>query len=701
MANKIWKQISHVDCHFKWKPEQHDGMTGDIRIFERKLVRNMEEDTRIEIFALTLLSYIFTIGDSRGKDIDFRKARKYADTARNKCKCKGEEFIAIANKMHIFEQTKKTKELERLYPEMKTCEEGLISSDHCRIKCIHAFALTRFGMKGYHMAVDIYKETLLIEKDNADCHFRLGMILGRIRRYKQSNHSKPCEEEMKALFAAYHLCEQRDALYVVRYAHAWAQCIVCENRNGSKTNVSDLEAVETAFNMAICLAESSKVGSGNVYKWTAKGFKRLCKIHLPDSVYKQYLQKQKECVDKAVAYDPNDTSILHEAGMFYWRVKQYRDLILAQEYLEKACRCSSDGNFWADVDLAKFRKNCNPSYDIIEDFTPLLTKYAEREDGMDSKLHIAYLHMMIGEELSKQGDDELAQKELLEAVELDRSTQRVREAKDQLILKLSDKLKKTDSLNGGGAVKMALLLDLGHVYYIIGRYTEAKPCYTDVLLLDDGNCTAIERLCEIYFLESRYDDCIQLVRDKWKMYPNTTPFVAKSLYEVAMLLKSSDFESAKENLYKSAELGLLESGETLLGYVREECENNEGLCLTQRVYEECSKIHHWFSHSEDRYFSIQECDIAAEASKISKGAYDLVTAPKGLSSIQYFPQEPFCKTRKLRFDMTKKKVSNFDQHIFIHIQRDDYFTVPYETVFGVCCDDTDIIVKLPYMLDRF
>ena len=697
MANEIRKQISYVDCHFKWKPEQHDGMTDDIRIFEQKLLRNMKENPRIKIFSLTLLSYIFTIGDSRGKDIDFTKARKYADTARDKCECKGEEFIAIANKMHIYEQTKKTKELERLFPEMKTCEEGLISSDYCRIKCIHAFALTRFGMKGYHMAVDIYKEALLIEKDNADCHFGLGMILGRIRRYKQSNLSKPCEEEMKALSAAYHL--QRDAFSVVWYANAHVQCVVWNKVNGFKTNVSDLKAVEALFNTAMCLAESSEGGSGIVYKWAAKGLKRLCMMRPPHNVYKQYLQKQKECVDKAVASDPNDTSILHEAGIFYWRVKRYRDSSLAQKYLEQACACSPNGNFWADVDLAKFRKEYNQPYDIIEGLTPLLHKYAKRQDGMDSKLSIAVLHMMIGKELLEQGNDESARKELLEAVELDRSTQRVKEAKDDLISILHAKLENIHSDNGNNAVKKTLLLELGHVHYITGGHTEAKPCYTDVLLLDDGNSTAVERLCEIYFLESRYDDCIQLVRGKWKMYPNATPFVAKSLYEVAMLLKSSDFESAKENLYKSAELGLLESGDTLLGYVTEECENNEGLCLTQRVYEECSKIHHWFSHSEDRYFSIQECDIAAEASKISKGAYDLVTAPKGLSSMQYFPEEPFCKTRKLRFDMTKKKVSNFDQHIFIHIyksfQRDDYFTVPYETVCGVCCDDTDVIAKLP------
>ena len=673
MANIIKEHLSRVDCHFKWKPEQHGGMTDDIIVFERKLLRNMKENPKIKIFTFTLLSYVFTIGDSRGKDIDFTKAKTYAEKAREKCECKGEEFVAIANKMHIYERTKKTKELAKLYPKMKTCEEGLSSSDYCKIKCIHAFALTRFGMKGYQMAVDIYKKVLLSEKDNADCHFGLGKILGRIRRYKHGNLSRPCEEEMKALSAAFNFEGQRDAFFVVTYANARVQCIIYDTQNGSNNNTSDLVTVEALFDRAMRLAESSEGRSSMVYTWIAKGFKRLCKIHHPPYVYKRYLHKRKECVDKAVTSDPNNTSILHEAGIFYWTVTKYKDFVLAHHYLKEACRCCPDGNFWADVDLEKFKKDCDPSYDIKEGFTALISKYERQEDGMESKLNTAFLHNMIGEELLDEGDDESAQHKFLEALKLDRAMDRVKKAKVHLISILN---KKIDHVNGDDRVKVDLLLDLGHVHYITGGHTEAKPCYENVLYLDDGNHTAVERLCEIYFLETRYDNCIKLVGDKWKMYPGATQFVAKSLYEVAMLMKSSDFESAKEHFCKSAKLGLLEAGEALLKNVREECENNEGLCFTQRVFEECAKIHHWFSHREGRFFSIQECDITAEAMKISKGAYDLVTAPKGLSSMQCFPEKPFCNTRKLRFEMTKKKVGNFDQHIIIYIytnfMRNDY-----------------------------
>ena len=276
-------------------------------------------------------------------------------------------------------------------------------------------------------------------------------------------------------------------------------------------------------------------------------------------------------------------------------------------------------------------------------------------------LERAYLHQMMGQELEEKGKCEVAKQEYFAALKLDPKETRVNSAKKDLIAiieaKLQTLLSPKQSTVSNEVVK--LWNQLGSIYFITGDYKEAEKCYRKTLDIKDvqkrtENDTAKEKLCEIYYQLESYEKCID--HGEINKSSHLREYVAKSHFKIAQEQKHSDFQGSKENLSRSAELGLLDAGMEFLSRTEEECSNNDSLCLTKRIYEEMARLHCWFSHETGPFWSLGNVDISVVCKTIPKNARRLILLQPGISHMAQVHRKKLKKTRKLRFEMTRKKV---------------------------------------------
>ena len=320
-----------------------------------------------------------------------------------------EKYLVIANKVWILKIKRDIGDKESLLKTANELQQEFTDSDESDLCVAEAFALSRFPPDGYERALERYKKAVELNSENGEAFFGIGQMLGRLRRIDRGQLSKASEEELQAFKESMKLWPDNPLPFVF-YALALSHGVVRGSSDVEKT----IDEMDRYMEEAKAKAEAFSSGSAVVYKWCAKGYKRICLSGMPPHRYLNFVNKQKQCVDRAVELSPNDSSVLHEAGSFYMHVKIYLDVEKADAYLVKSVECSPfRKNFGADFDLVKLRKQRQKDYDVLAAYSALQTKYS----GADQDhRYLSSLHEAIASEYEELRDYDRARKEYVKSL---------------------------------------------------------------------------------------------------------------------------------------------------------------------------------------------------------------------------------------------------------------------------------------------
>ena len=504
------EHLKRLRCHFTWNLDSKsasNSLSCDVNVLEDKILSEIQGNPPVVCQAYLILAFAHTVWDVH-KKVDYNKAFEYIELSEECANNNAEKYLVIANKVWILKIKRDIGDKEGLLKTANELQQEFTDSDESDLCLAEAFALSRFPPDGYERALERYKKAVELNAENGEAFFGIGQMLGRLRRIDQGQLSKASEEELQAFKESMKLWPNNPLPFVF-YALALSHGVARGSSDVEKT----INEMDRYMEEAKAKAEAFSSGSAVVYKWCAKGYKRICLSRMPRHRYLIFVNKQKQCVDRAVELSPNDSSVLHEAGSFYMHVKIYLDVEKADAYLVKSVECSPfRKNFGADFDLVKLRKQHQKDYDVLAAYSALQTKYS----GADQDhRYLSSLHDAIASEYEELRDYDRARKEYVKSLSYKPNWYHAPKTAKRLPQLTEQFVEQSTNRFNSGSISQSMLIEnlheAGRTYETFRprKSREAKKLYELILRLDAKNNSARNSLCDILLEMKLYDQCIE------------------------------------------------------------------------------------------------------------------------------------------------------------------------------------------------